>query len=73
MPFGQMPVLEVEGKQISQSISICRFLSKKVGLAGTNDLENLELDSIVDTINDFRISKLNFQASVDVFNKLITD
>jgi len=55
MPFGQMPVLEVEGKQFSQSISICRFLSKKVGLAGSNDLENLEIDSIVDTINDFRI------------------
>lgn len=62
MPMGQMPVLEIDGKKIHQSISICRYLSKQVGLAGTNDFENFEIDSVVDTCNDFRSSKfLNFR------------
>ena len=57
MPMGQMPLLEIDGKKIHQSISICRYLSKQVGLAGTNDFENFEIDSVVDTCNDFRSSK----------------
>jgi prostaglandin-H2 D-isomerase / glutathione transferase len=57
MPMGQMPVLEVDGKIMHQSISICRYLAKKVGLAGSNDLESFDIDSAVDTCNDFRASK----------------
>lgn len=58
MPMGQMPVLEIEnGKKLSQSVSICRYLAKKVGLAGKTDLENFEIDSVVDTVNDLRVSK----------------
>ncbi|KAF5279374.1 hypothetical protein FQA39_LY05484 [Lamprigera yunnana] len=54
MPFGQMPVLEVDGKQAHQSIAICRYLAKKVKLNGSDDWEDLQIDAIVDTINDFR-------------------
>lgn len=57
MPLGHMPVLEIDGKKMSQSVSICRFLAKKVGLAGNNELEDFEIDSVVDTVNDFRMSK----------------
>ncbi|CAK9795445.1 Glutathione S-transferase [Anthophora quadrimaculata] len=56
-PFGQVPVLEVDGKKVAQSVAISRYLAKKCGLAGKDDWEALEIDSTVDTIHDIR-SKL---------------
>lgn len=56
MPMGQMPVLEVDGQRVHQSVSIARYLSRRVGLAGDNDWENLLIDTAVDTVNDFRSS-----------------
>lgn len=53
-PFGKTPVLEIDGKQTHQSAAICRYLAKKLGLAGSNDWEALEIDAIVDTFTDFR-------------------
>uniref|UniRef100_A0ABD2W8L0 glutathione transferase n=1 Tax=Trichogramma kaykai TaxID=54128 RepID=A0ABD2W8L0_9HYME len=58
MPFGQVPVLEVNGKKINQSTAICRYLAKQVGLTGQDDWENLEIDAVVDTISDLRV-KIN--------------
>lgn len=57
MPMGQMPVLEVDGHRVHQSISMARYVAKRVGLAGANDWENLIIDTAVDTVNDFRLSK----------------
>ncbi|XP_003703954.2 uncharacterized protein LOC100881165 [Megachile rotundata] len=54
MPFGQVPVLEVDGKKVCQSVAISRYLAKQFGLAGKNDWEALEIDSTVDTIHDLR-------------------
>lgn len=58
MPMGQMPVLEVDGQRVHQSIAIERYVAKRVGLAGANDWENLQIDSAVDTVNDLRQSNL---------------
>lgn len=57
MPMGQMPVLSVDGKKVHQSVAMSRYLAKQVGLAGADDWENLMIDTVVDTINDFRLSK----------------
>lgn len=57
MPMGQMPVLEVDGRRVHQSISMARYVAKRVGLAGVNEWENLIIDTAVDTVNDFRLSK----------------
>jgi len=64
MPMGQMPVLEVDGQRVHQSIAIERYLAKRVGLAGANDWENLQIDSAVDTVNDLRqkIAAVHFEA-----------
>ena len=56
-PFGKAPFLEVDGKQIHQSAAICRYLAKQLGLNGSSDWEDLEIDAIVDTFTDFRMCK----------------
>lgn len=63
MPMGQMPVLEVDGHRVHQSISMARYVAKRVGLAGANDWENLIIDTAVDTVNDFRLSKYFLHSS----------
>ncbi|KAK4872788.1 hypothetical protein RN001_014817 [Aquatica leii] len=54
MPFGQVPVLEVNGKKVHQSLAICRYLGKQLKINGNTDWEDLEIDSMADTINDLR-------------------
>ena len=51
-PFGTLPVLVEDGKQLGGSTTIARYLAEKFGLAGANAVENAEIASIVDTIND---------------------
>uniref|UniRef100_U5EWQ3 glutathione transferase n=1 Tax=Corethrella appendiculata TaxID=1370023 RepID=U5EWQ3_9DIPT len=55
MPMGQMPVLDVDGKKVHQSIAMSRYLAKQVGLVGADAWEDLQIDTVVDTINDFRL------------------
>ena len=52
LPAGSLPVLEVDGVQLAGSGSIARFLGERFGLAGANDFENAQLDSIVDVLRD---------------------
>lgn len=57
MPMGQIPILEVDGKVVHQSLAITRYLGRELGLAGANSWDDLEIDVAVDTVNDFRASK----------------
>ncbi|XP_050540698.1 glutathione S-transferase-like [Daktulosphaira vitifoliae] len=52
-PFGKLPMLEVDGKVLHQTLAICRYLGKKAGLAGDNDWESVLIDIAVDNILDF--------------------
>ena len=59
MPFGQVPVLEVDGKRLAQSDTIARYLARQHGLAGQNDWEQSLADMYVDCIYDFLGGNLN--------------
>lgn len=52
MPMGQMPVLEVDGKQLCQSTAIARYVARENGLAGKNNWEMCEADMLVEGIFD---------------------
>ncbi|GMS82690.1 hypothetical protein PENTCL1PPCAC_4865, partial [Pristionchus entomophagus] len=52
-PFGQMPVLEVDGKQIPQAFAISRFIASQHGLAGATAFEAAWVDAIADQWKDF--------------------
>lgn len=47
-----MPILEVGGKKLCQTITICRFLGREFKLAGKDAWESGKCDEYVDSIND---------------------
>ncbi|XP_049803130.1 glutathione S-transferase-like [Schistocerca nitens] len=59
-PFGQVPVLEFDGKKAHQSIAICRYLGKQLKLAGDNDWEALQIDMAADCLTDLRMKLGSF-------------
>ncbi|XP_025208720.1 glutathione S-transferase-like [Melanaphis sacchari] len=60
MPFGKVPVLEIDGKLVNQSVAICRYLAKKAGLAGGDEWESLLIDVAVDNIYEIRQEIMNY-------------
>lgn len=56
-PLGQMPVLEIDGQKYPQSKAIARFIAKKGNLYGSDDVEALEIDATVETIDDLRVGE----------------
>ncbi|KAJ8298958.1 hypothetical protein KUTeg_023018 [Tegillarca granosa] len=54
MPQGQLPILEVDGFVLPQSLAIARFAAKEVGLFGRNNLEQAQADVVVQTCEDLR-------------------
>lgn len=52
MPFGALPVLEVDGKHLAQSNTIARYLARQHGLAGHDDWERAQADMYGDHVVD---------------------
>ncbi|TKR92240.1 hypothetical protein L596_006931 [Steinernema carpocapsae] len=51
-PNGQVPVMEIDGKILTQSIAIARFFAKKLDLLGGDDWEAAQTDAFVGMIED---------------------
>jgi len=51
-PNGQLPVLEVDGKQLPQSLAIARYAARTNKLTGHDDFEAAQADAIVDYVMD---------------------
>merc|ERR1711994_1044009 len=54
LPFGQLPVLEVDGVTIGQSMAIARYLANEYGIAGTSNMVKAQVDEVVDVMNDLQ-------------------
>ncbi|VDL65977.1 unnamed protein product [Nippostrongylus brasiliensis] len=53
LPFGQVPILEIDGHEIAQSKTICRYLANIFGFAGKDAVESAIIDSLADQWTDF--------------------
>ena len=52
--LNKVPFLEIDGKVISQSKTIERFLAKKYNMMGDNEIEAAIIDSICEHVRDFK-------------------
>jgi len=53
-PWGEVPVLEIDGKVLAQSGAILRFLGKKHDLAGDNEYESAKCDEMWESLSDLQ-------------------
>jgi glutathione S-transferase len=69
-PFGQIPVLEVEGVKLCQSKAIARYLAGEFGFAGETALDRARVDMIVDCVEDVMKPALTFFFEQDEIKKV---
>lgn len=48
-------MLDVDGKVMSQSKAILRYLARQHGLTGNNEWDAAQCDVVVDTLNDLLV------------------
>lgn len=68
-PFGQLPVLEVDGITLAQSNAIARLLARRFNLAGKTELDVAHVDMVVDCLEDTLTPALGFFHEADEARK----
>ena len=53
LPFDQIPLLEIDGQNLSQSSAMIRYLARKGGFYGDTDTDALWCDLIAGAVSDF--------------------
>lgn len=66
-PFGQLPVLHVDGEVLTQTNSINRYVGKLAGLYPKDDIEALRCDEVMSVVEDvmYRIVPTLFMEDED--------
>jgi len=70
-PFGQIPVLEVDGVKLCQSNAIARYVAKKFHLAGKTELEQAQVDMLIDCFEDATKPVFGFMLESDEAKKTV--
>lgn len=55
LPFGQIPLLLIDGHEIVQSQAAIRYIARKSNLCGASPEDELKCDMIVEAVNDVLI------------------
>ncbi|GMT15471.1 hypothetical protein PFISCL1PPCAC_6768 [Pristionchus fissidentatus] len=55
-PFSALPMLEVDGVKIAQTLAILRYISRETGYAGPDNLSAALADSLADQYADFTMA-----------------
>lgn len=65
LPFGQLPLLQIDGLEIVQSQAIVRYLARRANVAGTTTADEVKCEMITDTVNDLLpfVTSLPFKRS----------
>jgi len=50
--FNSVPVLEIDGAEVTQSNALCRYVGKMAGLYPADDLQALYCDEVLDALED---------------------
>ncbi|XP_046392664.1 glutathione S-transferase-like [Ischnura elegans] len=74
-PFGKVPLLEVDGKTVHQSVAICRYLANQFKLAGDNAWESVQCDMLIDSFGDLRdlVNKLFYEQDEEKRVQILKD
>ena len=68
-PYGSMPVLDIDGKLLAGSGPIARYVAEEFGLGGSNAIENCELASLYDVLEDLFMKMVQFHFEKDETRK----
>lgn len=73
--FGQVPVLEINGEQLSQSAAIIRYIGKQHGYYPEDALAAWKADSIIDAQADLGVAliKAKFEKDAETKETLLKD
>lgn len=67
MPLGALPVAEIDGKQVPQTMALVRYFGKQSGLYPEDAWKSLMVDQVVETVTDMQSAIANTRgAEVDV-------
>jgi glutathione S-transferase len=72
MPFEQLPVLIINNEtKIAQATTICRFLANQFKLNGTNELDNIMCDMVVEQLRECGDDATHVMQEMDLNKKQI--
>merc|ERR1711915_640113 len=55
MPGGQVPVLMIDGRPLTESLAITRYVAKQAGLVPKDAVQAAHADALIDTVNGIMV------------------
>lgn len=71
IPFGRLPVLEVDGKVLCHPQAIARYLAKKFNLYSTDDWTTAQMDAVAESLYFFWFKLTEYYRETDTTRKTL--